>query len=69
MQHFVTTLIKKALYEHKFNQIGRLPRFFLPTERKSIPEFEIMMWPGYTMAVKQVTDGIFMNLDTATKFV
>lgn len=27
------------------------------------------MWPGYTMDVKQVTDGIFANVDTATKFI
>ena len=27
------------------------------------------MWPGYTMDVKQVSDGIFANVDTATKFL
>ena len=27
------------------------------------------MWPGYIMDVKQVTDGIFVNIDTATKFL
>lgn len=28
-----------------------------------------MMWPGYTPTVKLVTDGIFLNVDTATKFI
>jgi hypothetical protein len=27
------------------------------------------MWPGYTPTVKLVTDGIFLNVDTATKFI
>ena len=27
------------------------------------------MWPGYTTAVRCVTDGIFLLVDTATKFI
>ena len=27
------------------------------------------MWPGYTPTVKLVTDGIFLKVDTATKFI
>lgn len=27
------------------------------------------MWPGYSTDVKQLTDGIFLNVDTATKFI
>ena len=27
------------------------------------------MWPGYEVATKKVTDGIFLNVDTATKFI
>lgn len=27
------------------------------------------MWPGYDIQIKGVNDGIFLNLDTATKFV
>lgn len=69
VQNFAVKLIKKALYEHKYNQIGRLPRFFLASELQQIKEFELQMWPGYTMDVKQVTDGIFANVDTATKFI
>ena len=26
--HFSSTLIKKALYEENYNQIGRLPKFY-----------------------------------------
>jgi hypothetical protein len=38
-------------------------------ERKPIPEFQISMWPGYMASVKCVNDGIFLNIDTATKFI
>jgi len=27
------------------------------------------MWPGFSLAPKIVTDGIFLNVDTATKFI
>ena len=27
------------------------------------------MWPGYDCSVKALNDGIFMNIDTATKFL
>ncbi len=27
------------------------------------------MWPGYSPSVKLLTDGIFLNVDTATKFI
>lgn len=27
------------------------------------------MWPGYDCSVKALNDGIFMNVDTATKFL
>ena len=27
------------------------------------------MWPGYETMTKSYTDGIFLNVDTATKFI
>jgi hypothetical protein len=27
------------------------------------------MWPGYSADVKHLNDGVFLNLDTATKFI
>ena len=27
------------------------------------------MWPGYSCAVKCLTDGFFLNIDTSTKFL
>jgi hypothetical protein len=27
------------------------------------------MWPGYSCAVKSLTDGFFLNVDASTKFL
>lgn len=62
-------VVKKTLIEHDYKQVGRLPRFFNPKEREPIDEFEIDMWPGYSSEVKFLNDGIFLNVDTATKFI
>ena len=49
--------------------MGRLPKFFLLADQKKIEEFNLLMWPGYSPSVKLLTDGIFLNVDTATKFI
>jgi hypothetical protein len=36
---------------------------------KDIPEYHLQMWPGYELNTKSLTHGIFLNIDTATKFV
>lgn len=66
---FIQVVVKRVLYEHKFKQIGRLPRFFLSTDKKDIPKHHLEMWPGYTTSVKGLFDGIFLNVDCATKFI
>jgi len=67
--NFIYTITKKTLYEKDYKQIGRLPRFFNPKERKEFPNLNLFMWPGYDINIKALNDGIFLNLDTATKFV
>ena len=34
-----------------------------------IPRHNLQMWPGYTSNVKYLHDGIFLNVDCATKFI
>jgi hypothetical protein len=67
--NFVLTVVKKTLIEHDYKQVGRLPRFFNPKEKVPINEHWIDMWPGYMTEVKYLNDGIFLNVDTATKFI
>jgi hypothetical protein len=46
-----------------------LPKFFLKKEKKDIDEYNLEMWPGFEINTKSVTHGLFLNIDTATKFV
>lgn len=69
MVNFVQVMFKKVLYEHKFKQIGRLPRFFLASDMRPIKQHNLEMWPGYISQVKSLTDGIFLNIDCCTKFI
>jgi hypothetical protein len=69
LQTFLNILVKRALERQDFTQIGRLPKYFLPSEKLSIYEHDLEMWPGYETITKCYTDGIFLNVDTATKFI
>lgn len=66
---FVNKVVKKSLYEQDYKQIGRLPKFFNHTEKRDLNHFRLIVWPGYTCQVKCVNDGIFLNIDTSTKFL
>jgi hypothetical protein len=52
-----------------FKQIGRLPKFFLPSEKKHIGEFNLEMWPGYHTSTALLHHGIYLNVDTCAKFI
>lgn len=67
--NFVNKVVKKSLYEQDYKQIGRLPKFFNSHEKKDLPHFDLIVWPGYTCQVKCLNDGIFLNVDTSTKFL
>lgn len=41
----------------------------MPSEKKVIEEYYLEMWPGYETMTKNYCDGIFLNVDTATKFI
>ena len=36
---------------------------------RGIPEYDLEMWPGYLSAARLLADGIFLNIDTCTKFI
>jgi len=66
---FLNMIVKDILRKKKFNQIGRLPKYFLTSEKKPIQDFNIEMWPGYEVNIRICRSGVFLNSDTATKFV
>jgi hypothetical protein len=58
-----------ALESENYVQIGRIPKFYLPSEKMAIPKFNLESWPGYMTTTKALCDGLFLNVDTATRFV
>lgn len=66
---FFNQLTRIALQSEGFVQIGRIPKFYLPSEKKPINEYDLDTWPGYMTVTKSLADGLFLNVDTATRFV
>ena len=44
---FFDRVIKEALRQKKYEQIGRFPKFFLAEEKVPVDEFRLHAWPGY----------------------
>jgi hypothetical protein len=66
---FLNVVVKSALLARDFNQIGKLPKYFLPREGKFIRDYNIEVWPGYLSTSRLLADGYFLNVDTCTKFI
>jgi hypothetical protein len=66
---FITKLVKHSLSEQQYRQIGRGSKYYKADEQKPIDNFGLYVWPGYTCQVKCLNDGIFLNIDTNTKFL
>jgi hypothetical protein len=66
---FLNMMVKRTLEYEKYNQLGRLPKFFKSQDAVAIRDFDLEMWPGYEAQSKLFTDGIFLNVDTCTKFI
>ena len=62
-------MIKNALREKKYNQVGRFPKFFNAADQLEIKEFKLLAWPGYVITSKLCVQGIFLNIESCTKFV
>ncbi len=46
-----------------------MTKFFLASDRKPIERYDLQVWPGFLANVKIATDGVFLNVDTTTKFI
>jgi protein involved in sex pheromone biosynthesis len=52
-------------------QIGRLPRFFNPSQKQTINDSEIGLleiWPGYKASSYVYNSGVFLVLESINKF-
>ena len=50
--NFCNQVVKLALEKKEFCQVGKLPKFFLRSEKRDIREHGLEMWPGYEVATK-----------------
>jgi len=69
VQNIFNTILKASLRQKKYNQIGRLPKFFNALDKISIDQFRLNAWPGYEVKTVLSTQGVFMNIESCTKFV
>jgi len=69
IQQFLNIVVKSALEQKKFKQIGRIPKFFFEGDKRDIPRHGLEMWPGYLATTRLTNDGVYLNIDTASKFV
>jgi hypothetical protein len=67
---FVYGLFDLAFKSAQFKKsIGKYSKYYLPAERKEIPQFQLEMWPGYSAGIRQCADGIFLSVDVCAKFI
>ena len=69
MLNFLNILAKNALLASDYKQIGRLPKYFVESDKRVIDDYQLEMWPGYLATTRLVRDGIFLNIDTVSKFI
>jgi len=63
------SLVNHSLRQKEYFQIGRFAKFFLSSDRISIKSLNLFAWPGYCLSTKLSTQGIFLNVESCTKFV
>ncbi|CDW90464.1 piwi-like protein 1 [Stylonychia lemnae] len=67
--NYVFIQCKKAMSDNNFKVVGRLQKFYNPQEKVKINAHRLEVWPGYSMQVKCLNDGIFLNVDSISKFI
>jgi hypothetical protein len=65
-------VVKHALKHKDYQQVGRFPKFFLANDQRSVTNIDqpkLKYWPGYELTSKATRSGIFLNIDSCTKFI
>lgn len=62
-------VVKKALYNNSYSKIGQKDQFFNTKDKLHIPDMGLWSWAGYDATPKFCNDGLFLVVDTCTKFV
>jgi aubergine-like protein len=67
--NFLNITVKAVMRASEFNQIGKLPKYFRAADCVPIHQHDLEMWPGYLTQTRLCADGIFLNVDTAARFI
>lgn len=68
---FLNLLIQKFMRSGSLKQVGRLPRFFRPSEKTVLHDEqlgELEIWPGYKASSYVYGSGVYLVLESINKF-
>lgn len=66
---YFNSVMKQALRQQDFMQIGRFPKFYLRTDVVQVSGEKLSAWPGYEVVTQNAVQGLFLNVDCCTRFV
>lgn len=65
---FINSIIKSCLRNSKLTQIGRNPRFFMPSEARVFND-TVETWPGFFTSSWIFQRGLYLIIDNISKFL
>jgi aubergine-like protein len=65
---FINSVIKSALRSSNLKQIGRIPRFFDPSQSKQFQN-AVETWPGFFTSSWIFASGLYLVIDNVSKFL
>lgn len=65
---FINSIIKSCLRNSKLTQIGRNPRFFMPSEARTFQD-TVETWPGFFTSSWIFQKGLYLIIDNISKFL
>lgn len=65
---FINSIIKSCLRNSKLTQIGRNPRFFMPSEARTFND-TVETWPGFFTSSWIFQRGLYLIIDNISKFL
>lgn len=65
---FINSIIKSCLRNSKLTQIGRNPRFFMPSHARTFND-TVETWPGFFTSSWIFQRGLYLIIDNISKFL
>ena len=67
--NFLNLIVKSALRQSDMKQIGNLPRYFLPKNRRRVEFLDMEVWPGFQTTTAIYKGGFFLTIECLNKFI